>query len=169
MEGEIVNRVDQSGLVSIDMEAWYSDFPYVIYDIKQNLFQELILREKEFRTFLKEKDWTEMEGKYVFLVCTADAIVPTWAYMLLAGKLQNVAKSVEFTSEGAILEKIFKKIIAEIEVEKYRNQKVVVKGCSKVDVPVNAYVELTNKLQPVVQSLMFGEPCSTVPIYKKMK
>jgi len=109
MEGEILNRVDQSGLESIDMEAWYFDFPYAIYDIKQNLFQELILREKEFRTFLKEKDWSEMQGKHVFLVCSADAIVPTWAYMLLAGKLQNVAKSVEFTSEGSLLEKIFKK------------------------------------------------------------
>lgn len=169
MEGEILNRVDQSGLVSIDMESWFSGFPYAIYDIKQNLFQELILREKEFRTFLKEKDWSEMEGKHVFLVCTADAIVPTWAYMLLAGKLQNVAKSVEFAPEGNVLEKIFKKIIGEIDPEKYRDQKVVVKGCSKVDVPVNAYVELTNKLLPVVQSLMFGEPCSTVPIYKKMK
>ncbi|MCU0416455.1 MAG: DUF2480 family protein [Cytophagaceae bacterium] len=169
MEDKIINRVEQSSLISIDMEAWMEEEPYAVYDIKQHLFQELILREKDFRGFIKEFDWTIYSGKHLFIVCSTDAIIPTWAYMLIVSKVKGMVKSVQFCSEKDILEKYFSKIIQGLEVEKWLDKKVVIKGCSKVEVPVSAYVEITELLIGVAQSIMFGEPCSTVPIYKKLK
>ncbi len=127
----------------------------------------LILKEKDFRAFLKEHDWNQYTGKHVAITCSEDAIIPTWAYMLLTLQLQPHAHTVVFGDLQHLDEKLYFDAIAIIDPEAYRGVKVVVKGCSKVPVPTAAYVELTRRLTPVVQSLLFGEPCSTVPLYKK--
>ena len=165
----IVNRVANSGLVTLDLEEYYHPGERVVYDLKNNLFQELILREKEFRTFLKENDWSVYGGKNVAITCTADAIVPTWAYMLLTIYLRPRAHLVVFGGLEELENALFREALAKIDLNDFRGAKVVVKGCGKMPVPVSAYVEITRLLQPVVQSLMYGEPCSTVPLYKAPK
>jgi hypothetical protein len=167
IQENIVNKVAQSGLVTLDPAAFYPEGERVVYDIKDNLFQGLILREKDFREFVKIHDWSQYDGKNVAVTCTADAIVPAWAYMLLANRLAPYAREVVFGNEEVLETVLFVKNIANMDVEQYRDQRLVIKGCGDIDVPVSAYVELTRKLTPVVKSLMFGEPCSTVPIYKK--
>ena len=168
METEtIVNRVAGSGLVTLDLEDYYHRGERVVYDLKDNLFMGLILKEKDFRAFLKEHDWTQYAGKNVAITCTEDAIVPTWAYMLLTLQLQPYANTIVYGTLDDLAEKLYFDAIATVNVETYRGAKVVVKGCSKVPVPTAAYVELTRLLAPVVQSLLYGEPCSTVPLYKK--
>ena len=169
METQIVNRVAGSGLVSLDLEAYYHPGERVIYDLKDNLYMGLILREKEFRVFLKEHDWSQYRAKNVAVTCTEDAIIPTWAYMLLTLQLQPYANIIVYGTLADLEEKLYFDAIAAIRPEDYHNARVVVKGCSKVPVPTAAYVELTRVLQPVVQSLLFGEPCSTVPLYKRPK
>ncbi len=167
IQENIVNKVAQSGLVTLDPSSFYPQGERVIYDIKDNLFMELILREKDFRDFVKEHDWSQYTGKYVGITCTADAIVPAWAYMLLANRMAPYAKEVVF-GDAAVLETVlFEKAMAKADLEQYRDQRVVLKGCGDVEVPTSAYVELTKRLTPVAKSLMFGEPCSTVPIYKR--
>lgn len=169
METEIINRVAGSGLVSLDLEDYYHPGERVVYDLKDNLFMGLILKEKDFRDFLKAHDWSQYAGKNVAVTCSEDAIIPTWAYMLLTIHLQPHAHLVVFGSLQDLEEKLYFDAIARIDPETYRHARVVVKGCSKVPVPTAAYVELTRLLKPVVQSLMFGEPCSTVPLYKRPK
>jgi len=167
IQENFINKVAQSGLVTLDPAAFYPQGERVVYDIKDNLFMELILKEKDFREFVKTHDWAQYQDKYVAVTCSADAIVPAWAYMLLANRLAPYAKEVVF-GDAEILETVlFVKSIAGLDVEQYRDQRIVIKGCGDIPVPVSAYVELTKKLTPVVKSLMFGEPCSTVPIYKK--
>ncbi|WP_128545685.1 DUF2480 family protein [Larkinella soli] len=170
METEpIINRVAKSGLVTLDLEEYYHPGERVVYDLKDNLYMGLILREKDFREFLKTHDWNQYAGKNVAVTCSEDAIVPTWAYMLLTLHLQPHAHLVVFGSLQDLEEKLYFDAIARIDPEAYHDARVVVKGCSKVEVPTSAYVEITRLLQPVVQSLMFGEPCSTVPLYKRPK
>jgi hypothetical protein len=140
-----------------------------VYDIKDNLFQELILREKEFRAFLKEHDWTAYTGKNVAITCSTDAIVPTWAYMLLTTYLQPYANMVVFGDLAALEMALYGQALLAINPEDYRDARVVIKGCSKVPVPTYAYVEIVRRLKPVAKSIMYGEPCSTVPIYKAPK
>lgn len=164
---EIVNKVAQSGLITFNLEELYDQTECIEFDMKDHLFQGLILREKDFRGFVKEEDWSRYADKNVALHCTADAIVPTWAYMLVANKLSGIAKRIFFGSKNELQQAHILEGIAEIDVEEYVDKRVVIKGCSKFEVPIGAYVEITNKLTPVVKSIMFGEPCSTVPIYKK--
>jgi hypothetical protein len=168
IQENIINKVTQSGLVTLDPADFYPPGERFIYDIKDNLFQGLILREKDLREFVKEHDWSQYQDKNVGITCTADAIVPAWAYLLLANKMAPYAREVVF-GDAEVLETVLfvKTIAAGLDVEQYRDQRLVIKGCGDVDVPVSAYVELGKKLTPVVKSLMFGEPCSTVPIYKK--
>lgn len=168
MEEElIINKVTNSGLITFDLEDLYDKGERVIYDLKDNLFMGMILKEKDFRDFLKTHDWTQYAGKNIAITCSEDAIIPTWAYMLLTIKLQPVANSVVFGTLEELENKLFFDALQKVNPEEYRGARVVVKGCSKVPVPTAAYVEITRLLQPVVQSLMFGEPCSTVPLYKK--
>jgi hypothetical protein len=169
METEIINRVASSGLVTLNLEDYYASGDRVLYDLKDNLFMGLILKEKDFRAFLKEHDWSQYAGKHVAITCTEDAIIPTWAYMLLTLQLQPHAKSIVYGTLTDLEEKLYFDAIASINVADYQDARVVVKGCSDVPVPVAAYVELTRVLRPVVQSLLFGEPCSTVPLYKRPK
>lgn len=166
---EIINRVASSGLVTLDLEAYYHPGERVVYDLKDNLFMGLILKEKDFREFLKSHDWSQYEGKNVAVTCSEDAIIPTWAYMLLTLHLQPYANTVVFGSLTDLDEKLYFDAIARINPNDYRDARVVIKGCSKVPVPTAAYVEITRVLKPVVQSLLFGEPCSTVPLFKRPK
>jgi hypothetical protein len=166
---EIVNRVAVSGIVSLDLEELYHPGERVLYDIKDNLWQGMILKEKDFREFLKSHDWTQYQGKNVAVTCSEDAIVPTWAYMLLAVQLEPYANAIVFGDLNALEDKLFADAISKLNISEYEGKRVVVKGCSKVNVPISAYVEISRLLKPIVQSLMFGEPCSTVPLYKKPK
>ncbi|CAG5010585.1 hypothetical protein DYBT9275_04765 [Dyadobacter sp. CECT 9275] len=166
---EIVNRVANSGIVSLDLEDLYHPGERIIYDIKNNLFQGLILKEKDFRDFLKTHDWTQYQGKNIAVLCSEDAIVPTWAYMLLATHLEPYANEIVYGSLETLEAQLFSRAIRALDPQEYAGKRVVVKGCSKVEVPVSAYMEISKLLKPVVQSLMFGEPCSTVPVYKKPK
>jgi len=169
----IVNKVASSGLVSLDLEDLWPREPRFIYDLAQHLWQGLVLRETEFRDALKNIDWSAFAGQHVAITCSEDAIVPTWAYMLLATKLQPVAASVCFGNYDTIPdtqnEYLMLEAIRRLDLSAYHGAKVVVKGCSGVPMPTSAYVELVTRLQPHVQSLMFGEPCSTVPLYKRPK
>jgi hypothetical protein len=167
IQEEIVNKVAQSGLVSVDPASFYPPGDRVIYDIKDNLFMGLMLREKDFREFVKNHNWAQYIGKNIAVTCTADAIVPTWAYMLLANRMAPYAREIVFGNIEALETILFEKALTALNVEQYRDQRVVIKGCGDVAVPNSAYVELTKRLTPVVKSLMFGEPCSTVPIYKR--
>ncbi|MFD2520103.1 DUF2480 family protein [Emticicia soli] len=170
MEEElIINRVSKSGLVSLDLEDFYHQGERVVYDIKDNLYMGLILREKDFREFLKTHDWSYYANKNVAITCTEEAIIPTWAYMLLAIQLETYANMVVFGTLEDLERKLYDDAIARINFNDYIGAKVVVKGCSKVEVPISAYVEITRRLKPFAQSIMFGEPCSTVPLYKKPK
>ncbi|MDB4999218.1 MAG: hypothetical protein JWR76_295 [Mucilaginibacter sp.] len=167
IQENILNKVAQSGLVTLDPAQFYAPGDRVVYDITDNLFHGLMLREKDFREFVKTHDWTQYEGKNVAVTCTADAIVPAWAYMLLANRLAPYAREVVFGDAEVLETVLFVKEISRLDVEQYRDQRLVIKGCGDIPVPVSAYVELTKKLTPVAKSLMFGEPCSTVPIYKR--
>jgi hypothetical protein len=167
MENEIVNRVSNSQLVTFDLEELFTPGERVLFDVKSLLFQELILREKDFRDFIKIHDWSQYANKYVAITCSADAVVPTWAYMLLTAALQPFASKVIFGSLQDLETALFKQSLDKIDWQRYANAKVVIKGCSKVEVPVSSYVEVTNRLRPLASSIMFGEPCSTVPVFKK--
>lgn len=167
IQENIINKVAQSGLVTLDPAQFYAPGERVVYDIKDNLFHGLMLREKDFREFVKMHDWAQYQDKNIAITCTADAIVPAWAYMLLANRLAPYARQVVFGDAEVLETVLFVKEVAALDVEQYRDQRVVIKGCGDVPVPVSAYVELTQRLTPVAKSLMFGEPCSTVPIYKR--
>ncbi|TWR30418.1 DUF2480 family protein [Mucilaginibacter pallidiroseus] len=167
IQENIINKVAQSGLVTLDPAQFYVAGERVVYDITDNLFHGLMLREKDFREFVKGHDWSQYQDKYVAVTCTADAIVPAWAYMLLANRMAPYAKEVVFGDAELLETVLFLKQMANLDVEQYRDQRLVIKGCGDIDVPTSAYVELTKKLTPVAKSLMFGEPCSTVPIYKR--
>lgn len=167
IQENIINKVAQSGLVTLDPASFYPSGERVVYDITDNLFHGLILKEKDFREFVKEHDWAQYQDKNVAITCTADAVVPAWAYMLLANRMAPYAKDIVF-GDAAVMETVlFDKAMAGTDLEQYRGQRVVIKGCGDTEVPVSAYVELTKRLTPIVKSLMFGEPCSTVPIYKR--
>lgn len=164
---KLVNRVANSRLKTINLEKFFPEKEIAEFDLKNFLFKELILREKEYRDALKEYNWEEYEGKLVALHCSTDAILPTWAFMLAASYLQPVAEEVFFGTKSALLEKYFRDQIRKIDIEKYDNELIVIKGCSNHPVPVSAYVELTAALRPFARSVMFGEACSAVPIFKK--
>lgn len=169
MEDQIINRVTASNLITFDLEELYSPGERVLFDIKDLLFQGLILKEKDFRDFIRQHDWSEFKGKHVAITCSADAIVPTWAFMLLATVIQPFAQSVVFGSLEDLEKSLFFQKLQLVDWTKFVNEKVVIKGCSKVEVPVAAYVEAVNRLRPVASSIMFGEACSTVPLFKQKK
>ena len=167
LQEPIINRVAQSALVSIDLEQYYPAGERALLDIKEVLFQGLILREKDFRQWVREHNWEQYKEKHVAITCTADAIVPVWAYMLIGTALEPYTSSFVYGDLQALEDFLFQQALTKINPEEYRDAKVVVKGCSNKPVPVSAYVELTRKLRPYVSSIMYGEPCSTVPLYKR--
>jgi hypothetical protein len=166
---EIINKVAQSGLIEFNLEEYYIEGERVLLDIKDKLFQGLILREKDFREFVKNHPWESYQNQLVAITCTADAIVPTWAYMLLSASLQPYAKRIVFGNLETLETILYHEVLAKIDYKQYIDQRVVIKGCSKVNVPIAAYTELTARLRPFAKSIMFGEPCSTVPVFKKGK
>lgn len=167
IQENFVNKVAASGLITLNLEDYYHPGERVVYDIKENLFHGLMLREKDFREFIKTHDWTAYTGKNVAVICSADAIVPTWAYMLLANRMKPYANEVVFGDLNTLESVLFTKALAKIDLSAFEEARVVIKGCADIDVTVAAYVEITNLLTPVVKSIMYGEPCSTVPIYKR--
>ena len=167
MSDTIVNKVALSPLLSLDLEEYYPKEEVVVFDIKPFLFMELILKEKHFRAGLQSHDWNQYEGKIVAVTCTTDAIIPMWAYMLIVSYLEPVAKEIIFGDEKEALRQVFLKNIAAIDIAGYADKRVVVKGCGDLPIGEFAYMEITKKLRPVVKSIMYGEPCSTVPIFKK--
>jgi len=166
MENEIINKVANSGIVTIDLEEYYPKGERVLFDLKPLLFQELILKEKDFREFIKQHDWSIYQNKYVAIVCTADAVVPTWAYMLVSISLQPYAKQVAFGDLQTLETILFENVLNKINYSDYTDKRVVIKGCGNLPVPMHAYVLLANALKPHAKSIMYGEPCSTVPLYK---
>jgi len=169
MSNQIINRVAGSAIISLDLEYFYPKGERVVFDIKDNLYEETILREKEFRIFIKEHNWSNYKDKNIAITCSVDAIVPTWAFMLIASKLSSVANHIAFGTLAELEKELFTMALNQLNVADYQDAKVVVKGCSGNAIPTSAYVHLVRILQPVVSSLMFGEPCSTVPVYKKPK
>lgn len=168
-QDQIVNKVAGSSLITFNLEEYYVPGDRILLDIKDQLYQGLILKEKDFRDFIKSHDWSQYQNKFIAITCSADAIVPTWAYMLLTIALQPFAKKIVFGSLQELETILYHEELAKVDWSKFKNAKVVVKGCSKVDVPIAVYVEATNRLKPLAASLMFGEPCSTVPLFKKSR
>lgn len=167
MEEVFINRVANSGIETINLEDFYPKAERVLIDVKGLLFMELVLKEKDFRDWVKTHDWEQYRGKFVAVYCSNDAIVPTWAYMLIASKLTGVALQVVFGDLNALETVIWQNIIGQIDETTYADKKVVIKGCGDLPISAAAYTYISNKLIPVVQSLMYGEPCSTVPVYKR--
>ena len=167
MDKPLVNRVASSGLITLNLEDYFPKGETVFFDLKNYLFMELILKEKDFRQALKEQDWTRYEGQNVLIFCSADAIIPLWAYMLVIAYLEPVATSVCQGNEEEFIKLSYQQTLAEIDFTQYEGKRIVIKGCSNKPVPPFAYAELTRLLRPHAQSIMFGEACSTVPVFKR--
>ncbi|MFN5181993.1 MAG: DUF2480 family protein [Bacteroidota bacterium] len=167
MSEEIVNKVAQSGLITIDLEDFYHEGERELIDIKDHLFQGLILREKDFREYIKNESWEKYQNKFIAIYCSADAIIPTWAYMLLTIHLEPHAKKIIFGNLENLETTLYYERLQKLNIEQYRDARIVIKGCGNLPVPKSAYVELTRLLKPVAKSIMYGEPCSTVPLFKK--
>jgi hypothetical protein len=163
----IVNKVAESGLISFDLGEYYPKEEIKVFDLKDHLFMGLILKEKDFRAALLATDWEAYRNKNVAITCSADAIIPMWANMLVASYLQPVAKEVIFGDEKKLAEQILLNRLAAVRGEEFTDKRVVIKGCGEMPISESAYVAITAKLRPFVKSIMYGEPCSTVPIYKK--
>lgn len=167
MADEIVNRVANSQLKTIDLEDFYPKGERTIIDIKNWLFHEQILKETDFREHLKNHDWSQYKNHFVALSCSSDAIIPSWAYMLITTYISPFAKKIIVGNLAALETSVFQELIANFNVEEFAEKPVIIKGCSSKPIPETAYVQLVEKLQPVVKSIMFGEACSTVPLFKK--
>jgi Protein of unknown function (DUF2480) len=167
MSEEIINKVAQSALLTLDLADWYPKEEIVLFDLKPLLFREMILKEKEFRIALQNMDWTQYQDKILAVTCTADAIIPLWAYMLVAVQAAPFAKNIVMGDEETALQQSFVARIAGINPQEYADKRVVIKGCGDLPIGAFAYMEIARLLQPVVKSIMYGEPCSTVPVYKK--
>ncbi|WP_456422192.1 DUF2480 family protein [Lutibacter sp.] len=169
MSNKIVNKVANSQLKTIDLEEFYPQGTRTIIDIKDWLFQELILRETDFREHLKKHDWNQYKNHYVALTCTSNAIIPSWAYMLITTYISPVAKKIIVGNLRELETSVFQDIISNFNIEDYKNKPVIIKGCANKPIPETAYIQLIEKLQPIVKSIMFGEACSTVPLFKSKK
>jgi hypothetical protein len=166
MEEKIVNRVAQSKLVTFNLEDYYPEGKRVLIDIKDWLYEGFVLREKEFRDSAKNHDWQQYENAYVALTCTSDAIIPAWAFMLLSTYLNKVAKKVIIGDLEQLETSLYQDIINGIDIQNLKGFPVIIKGCSHKPVPQNAYIFLLKKLQPLAKSIMYGEACSAVPLFK---
>ncbi|HEX5669195.1 MAG TPA: DUF2480 family protein [Chitinophagaceae bacterium] len=163
----IVNKVAESGLITLDLEEFYPKEKIAAFDLKEYLFMGMILKEKDFRAALQGLTWGDYKDKFVALYCSAEAIIPLWAYMLVSSNLSGIARKVFAGTPDEMKKQLFIENIREINADEYIDKRVVIKGCGDLEVGEFAYVEISNKLTPVVRSLMFGEACSAVPVYKK--
>ena len=167
METPLVNRVANSGIITLNLEDHFPDNEIVVFDIKDYLFKELILKEKDFRAAIREYDWSEIQNKILLVHCSNDSIIPVWAYMLVGSAATPFAAEVFQGTQSEFLKAHYNKVIDKLAIDDFENQRIVIKGCSNKPVPPSAYTDLTSKLLPTVRSIMYGEPCSTVPIYKR--
>jgi len=167
MHGEIVNRVANSKLVVIDLEDYYPTGKRILFDIKDWLFEGFVLREKDFRSQVALHDWSQYQDAYVALTCSSDAIVPAWAFMLLTINLEPYAKKIIIGNSEQLETSIYQTIIENLDVAPFKDKPLIIKGCSKKPVPANAYILLSQKLKPLAQSIMYGEACSSVPLFKR--
>jgi hypothetical protein len=165
--GEIVNRVANSALITIDLEDYYPKGTRVYFDIKEWLYEGLVLREKEFRSFVNTHDWSTYKDQFIALYCTSDAIIPGWAYMLIRLQLSGIAKQVVVGDLETLETTLYQTTIDNLDLRFCENKPVIIKGCSNKPVPQNAYLFLIDKLQPIAKSIMYGEACSSVPLFKK--
>lgn len=163
---EIINRVSQSKLVTFNLEDYYPRGNRVALDIKGWLFEGLILREKDFRAQLDECDWSQYKDCYVALGCSTDAIIPGWAYMLIATKLQPYARKIIIGDLEMLESSLYQSVLENLDVSEFSGKPVIIKGCSNKPVPANAYLWATTKIQSVAKSVMYGEACSSVPLFK---
>lgn len=163
----IINRVTESGLITLDLKTFYPKEEIKIFDLKDYLFRGLIIKEKDFREALKNTNWQQYANTNVAVTCSADAIIPVWAYMLIATYLEPVAKNIVLGDEKKLIETILMQNINQIDINEYRDKRVVIKGCGDVAIPDSIYMQITVLLLPHVKSIMYGEPCSTVPVFKK--
>ncbi|HRO08097.1 MAG TPA: DUF2480 family protein [Saprospiraceae bacterium] len=168
-EKTLVNRVAASGLITLNLEDYFPTSEIATFDIKDYLFHGLILREKDFRDALKQLDWSVYKDKIVLVNCSTDAVIPLWAYMLIENYLMHIATDTYQGTEEEYLRMFYRETLENTDFTQYQNQRIVIKGCGNKPVPSYAYTKITALLIPLVQSLMFGEPCSTVPIFKKAK
>jgi hypothetical protein len=167
MKDQIINRVAKSKLITLNLEDYYPDGKRLVFDIKDWLFEGLVLREKDFRAFVKNHDWSQYKDNYIALTCSTEAIIPSWAYMLLTTHLNPFAKKILIGNLETLETSIFQNVIADLDVSEFKGKPIIIKGCSNKPVPRNAYVLLTSKLMPIAKSIMFGEACSSVPLYKR--
>lgn len=167
MSEPIINKVAESGIITVDLEKFYPKGENLVFDLKEYLFMGMILKEKDFREALKKTDWSAYKDKNIALRCSADAIIPVWAWMLVASYLQPVVREIVMGDEKELHKNIFVKNISSIDVTEFAGKKVVIKGCGETPIADYVYMEITKRLRPVAQSIMYGEPCSTVPVYKK--
>jgi hypothetical protein len=169
MSEEIVNKISQSELLTLDLEQFYPKEKIMLFDLKPFLFMELILKEKDFRAALLATDWSVYTHAIVGVYCSTDAVIPVWAYMLVTSYLQPFAAEIILGDETTVIRQVIMDRIRGTNPEDYRNKRVVIKGCGDKPVGDYAYLEMTKLLRPVARSIMYGEPCSTVPVYKKPK
>jgi len=169
MEGEIVNKVAKSPLITFKIESYYPQGERVQIDIKDQLFQGMILREKDFRDWVKQHDWTQYQDKFVAITCSTDAIVQVWAFMLLETKLYPYARYVHYGTIADLDRELIRRELDKIDFAQFQDAPVVIKGCSDITLPSGVYVDITRRMMPYVKKLSYGEPCSTVPVYKKPK
>lgn len=169
MAEEIINRVANSKLVTIDLEDFYPQGNRIVLDIKDWLFQEIILKEKDFREHVKNHNWQQYNGTYVSLTCSSDAIIPSWAYLLITSYLSEFAKKIVVGNLELLETVIFEEILSQLDTTIYQDKPVIIKGCTHKPIPASAYTFLIQKIQPIAKTIMFGEACSTVPLYKAKK
>ena len=167
MAETFINKVAESGIITLNLEDYYPKETVAVFDMKDHLFMGLILKEKDFREVLKTFDTSFYENNIVALTCSADAVIPMWAYMLVTSLLQPVATEIIFGLEAFAKEKILLRNIENIQTESFNEARVVIKGCGELPIAEAAYIAITQKLRPVAKSIMYGEPCSTVPVYKR--
>lgn len=167
MSDEIINRVAKSNLVTVNLEDYYPSGKRIVLDLKNWLYEGLVLKEKEFRAHVKTHDWSIYDNCYVAIVCTSDAIVPAWAFMLVSIQLHPFVKKVVIGDLQQLESSIYQEIISNLELSEFKDKPVIIKGCANKPIPVNAYIWLSNKLLPYAKSVMYGEACSSVPLYKK--
>lgn len=164
----IVNKVAQSPLITIDIKDFYPEkSEYEIYDIANYLYERLILKEKNFRQQLKEIDYSFYKNKYLGVYCSEDAIIPQWAYLLVVTHFQPFVKKIFFANEKKLIQNILIDKINALSLENFKDKPIVIKGCSDKEIEIEVYMELTSRLMPVAKSIMYGEPCSTVPLFKR--
>ncbi|WP_223032542.1 DUF2480 family protein [Hanstruepera marina] len=167
MSDEIINRVANSKLVTLDLEDYYPSGERILLDISKWLFESIVLREKDFRTHVKAHNWEQYQEKYVAVYCSTDAIIPAWAYMLISFELQPYSKLTVVGNLETLETVIYRDIIDQLDISDFQDKPVIIKGCSKKPVPLNAYNMISSKLKPIAKSVMFGEACSNVPLFKR--